>query len=138
MGDWPKVVEVKYDVIVTMRDVDDIVCTALEGGINYWCKRAEVVGNYLGEYASDQISRGGTLILYDSEGEDKYELTLDKLLKGIQMYVVNPNAPYKIVYNNELDTCQVDATVADMIIQFALFGVIVYGQEFWYGRNSNL
>lgn len=127
MSDWPKVVEVKYDVIVTMQDVDDIMSTALEGGINYWCKRAEVVGGYLGEYASDQISRGGTLILHDSEGEDKYELTLDKLLKGIQMYVANPNAPYKIVYSSELDTCQVDATVADMIIQFALFGVIVYG-----------
>lgn len=127
MSDWPKVVEVKYDVIVTMQDVDDIMSTALGGGINYWCKRAEVVGEYLGEYASDQISRGGTLILHDSEGEDKYELTLDKLLKGIQMYVANPNAPYKIVYNSELDTCQVDATVADMIIQFALFGVIVYG-----------
>ena len=127
MSDWPKVVEVKHDVIVTMQDVDDIMSTALEGGINYWCKRAEVVGEYLGEYASDQISRGRTLILHDSEGEDKYELTLDKLLKGIQMYVANPDAPYKIVYNSELDTCQVDATVADMIIQFALFGVIVYG-----------
>ena len=127
MGTWSKQIEVKYNIQVTDGDVDDIVSTALEGGINYWCKRAEVVGEYLGEYASDQISRGGTLILHDSEGEDKYELTLDKLLKGIQMYIANPNAPYKIVYNSELDTCQVDATVADMIIQFALFGVIVYG-----------
>lgn len=31
--------------------IDDIVTTALEGGICYWCKRAEVKGKYLGEFA---------------------------------------------------------------------------------------
>ena len=59
------------------------MCTALEGGINYWCCKAEVVGEYLGEYASEQISRGGELKLYDAEEDEVYTLTLDKLLKGI-------------------------------------------------------
>ena len=40
--------------------------TALEGGINYWCRRAKVVGEYLGEAAIDQISRGGSLILQET------------------------------------------------------------------------
>ena len=43
------------------------MATALDGGITYWCNKAEVIGGYLGEYASDQISRGGKLKLYDYE-----------------------------------------------------------------------
>ncbi len=60
------------------KDIDDIMCAALEGGITYWCSRAEVVGEYLGEYASEQISKGGELRLYDCESDEVYTLTLDK------------------------------------------------------------
>ena len=43
--------EIKFDVEITQQDIDDIMCSALEGGINYWCRKAEVVGDYLGEYS---------------------------------------------------------------------------------------
>ena len=49
-------VKVELEVNVSQEDIDDIVTIALEGGINYWCRKAEVVGDYLGEYASEQIS----------------------------------------------------------------------------------
>ena len=44
----------KLSVSVTFKvldeDIDDIMCTALEGGITYWCNRTEIVGDkYLGE-----------------------------------------------------------------------------------------
>ena len=51
------VLKLELEVVVTQEDIDDIMAGALEGGINYWCGEAEVVGNYLGEYASEQISR---------------------------------------------------------------------------------
>ena len=76
-------------VRVRNEDIDDIMVSALEGGINYWCRKAEVKGGYLGEYASDQISRGGELILHDTE--------------------------------------DIDAEDADCIIQYALFGDVIYG-----------
>ena len=41
----------------TGQDVDDIMVSALEGGICYWCDRVTVEGQYLGKYASEQISR---------------------------------------------------------------------------------
>lgn len=63
-------IEVNKKYTVTPQDIDDIMVTALEGGINYWCRKAKVVGEYLGECASDQISRGGSLILYDAESSD--------------------------------------------------------------------
>ncbi len=52
---------INYKVEFDNECIDDIMATALEGGITYWCDDAEVVGDYLGEYASEQISRGGTL-----------------------------------------------------------------------------
>lgn len=121
-------VNITRTVKVTAEDIDDIMCSALEGGITYWCNKAEVVGEYLGEYASEQISRGGTLKLHDSEEDEVYELTLDKLLKGIELAIQhNYYADYDWCDGTMLDTCNVDASVADVIIQLALFDDVVYG-----------
>ena len=130
-------IKVELDVVITQQDIDDIVTTALEGGINYWCRKAEVVGDYLGEYASEQISRGGILKLYDGEEDAIYELDKEKLLKGITKYLEDPEKPYEILENGTdsvgchsgyvLDCCMVDATVADIIVQYALFGEIIFG-----------
>ena len=70
MNDEKFRVSISLDVDLSQQDIDDIMVVALEGGINYWCREAEVVGEYLGEYASDQISRGGSLILHDAESSD--------------------------------------------------------------------
>ena len=121
-------VEVKRNVAITQEDIDDIMVCALEGGINYWASKAEVVGEYLGEYASEQISRGGTLKLYDAEEDEVYELTREKFLNGIMLAIQhNYYAEYDWCNGNEIDTCQVDAEVADTIIQLALFGDVIFG-----------
>lgn len=113
---------------VTEEDIDDIMSTALEGGINYWCNKAEVFGKRLGEYASEQIARGGVLKLYDTEENEMHVLTRSRLLKGIKQAIEgNYFACYNWFDGNAIDTCMVDAEVADVIIQLALFGDIVYG-----------
>lgn len=114
-------------VIITSQDIDDIVCTALEGGITYWCCKAKVVGEYLGEYASDQISRGGKLILYDAESDDKWTLTRGNFLNGLRLWLMNGMDVDHGVYEGKLDTGAIDASSADCIIQYALFGKIVFG-----------
>ena len=45
-------VKVEINVKLTQQDIDDIMVAALEGGITYWCFKAEVVGDYLGQYAN--------------------------------------------------------------------------------------
>ena len=115
----------QIEVNLTQQDVDDIMVAALEGGINYWCREAEVVGEYLGEYASDQISRGGSLILHDSESSDKWELTLEKFLNGVKLYF--EDGCHVQVEDNRIDAGDIDAGDADGIIQFALFGEVVFG-----------
>ena len=122
------IIDISKRIKVTEEDIDDIMCSALEGGINYWCRKAEVVCEYLGEYASEQISRGGSLNLYDAEEDEVYELTLENLLKGIQLAVEgNYYEDYEWVLGDGLDVCQVDAEVADVIIQLALFDDVIFG-----------
>ena len=133
-------ITIKKTFNITDEQLDDIMCAALEGGITYWCDEAKVVGDYLGEYVHEQIARGGQLILSDSEEGKTYELNKEKLLKGLELYLTNggdaETASREIVdtaevavptYEYTIDTCEVDAVVADEIVQYALFGDVIYG-----------
>jgi|GEM_PF-1185772 len=117
---------ITIDVTVMDEDIDDIMCTALEGGITHWCAEAEVVGDYLGEYASEQISRGGVLKLHDAEGEDVYELDKAKFLKGLKEYI-RYNSYAVMDTEGRIDAGNIDAEAADEIIQYAVFGDVIFG-----------
>ena len=111
-------IRVEREIKVTQQDIDDIIATAFEGGITYWCCKAEAVGDYLGEFASEQISRGGTVRLYDSVEDATYDLTLENFMSGLtkaieELWYDN----YGWYEENYIDTCNVDADVAATIIQ---------------------
>ena len=73
-------------------------------------------------------SCGGTLELFDAESDDKWTLTRDMLLRGIKQWAEFGGDPcLAILGNGTLDTGEIDAEVADMIVQYALFGEVVYG-----------
>ena len=125
-----EIVKAEIEIALSTEDIDDIMCGALEGGINYWCNRAEVVGEYLGEYGSEQIARGGTLRLHDYEEGKTYELTKEKFLKGVELWAKNPvgcNCLEQINGKFRFDCCNADAVVCDAIIQYAIFGDVIYG-----------
>ena len=110
---------------VSPQDVDDIMCSALEGGISYWCSEAEVNGNYLGTYAHEQISRGGTLRLHDAEEDEQYELTMEKFLNGLNLFL--ENRPDLVSDHGCIDAGDFDGVCADSIVQLALFGELIFG-----------
>ena len=122
----------EIEILITNEDIDDIMVTALEGGINYWCIRCDVVGEYRGEYASEQISRGGELNFKVMEkfedGKDTYTLSKEKLLAGIETYlewdldIITRDTATEFA----LDACRIDGCRADMIVQYALFGDLIY------------
>lgn len=131
MGKNGTILEISFNVLIIDEDIDDIMVSALEGGINHWCAEAKVQGEYLGEFASDQISRGGTLLLYDVEKRKYEELTKEKFLAGMKRYLEHPiyeDTIYSGTHEGRylLDCTLIDAPVSDMIIQYALFGEIVY------------
>ena len=91
-----KCFEVHAELVVrpTGQDVDDIMVSALEGGICYWCDRVTVEGQYLGKYASEQISRGGTLKVhvtepFDEQDTEWYELDIEKFIQGFRLWLEN-------------------------------------------------
>lgn len=115
------------------EDINDLIVGAIEGGINYWCRKAvkkeDEKGDWFGvapedqdkvKYASDLIGYGGTLILYDAESSDKWELTLENVLKGIKMQCTNRHiAPSDLMDDYDADDC-------DAIVQFAIFNELQF------------
>lgn len=110
-----KTFEVKTVRVVTAQEIDDIMVTALEGGINYWCDAVKVDKPPTEEYkyASDVLTRGGTLKVYVSEEDEIQVLTIEKLIKGLEM--------------TEFNFDDYDAGDVDNVIQRALFGDVIYG-----------
>lgn len=113
---------------LTVEDIDGIMSCALDGGITaMWCARVEVVGGkYLGEYASDQISRGGELRFYDRESSDTWVLTQGKLIRGIELAFMQGYGLEWFDEDGKLDIFNIDANEADTMVQFALFGEVMF------------
>lgn len=123
----------KKKVIINQEDIDDIMCTALEGGITYWCINAQscMESKWMREnnieYCSEIISRGGEIILTD-EDNVKYKLTLKHFLTGLQK-LIDESGEYYLEQTNDgyvLETSEIDADIADLIIQYAIFGELVF------------
>ena len=121
-----KLLEVSFSIGISTSDIDDIMCAALEGGVHYWCSMAEVVGDYLGRYAHEQISLGGTLMLHDAEENKKYKLTQKKFLNGLKLFLESGHSDLINIKDNCIDPADFDSDCADRVVQLALFGEIVF------------
>lgn len=131
-------------ILVTDEDLSDILCSALYGGISYWCKCVSPKdGHWKGKYTEDHIVKGGALILEDVEGEH-YELNKFKMLRGIACliesdgldscgfenevayYVNAENTSCTLKASHCLYTGDIDANIADSIVQYGIFGEQVF------------
>ncbi len=120
--------QVAVKVSLTEDDIANIMINGMEGGINYWAglnNRGEKwegkPKNYaLSEWATKLLLEGESVEFYDlEEPEEMMSLTLDKLIEGYaQNYKERP-------HDNDLENG--DAITYDCIIQYALFGKLVFG-----------
>ena len=132
-----KVGQIRAEIVVdlTREDVEDIIVGALEGGIGYWCcldNRGDAF-----EYAPEDeptaitaaklVLDGPGILLIDEEEEKTYELSLERFLNGFRLWLENGGDTYGAVSKLGVDTYQIDADAADAIIQYALFGEVMYG-----------
>jgi len=102
---------------VTDYDIDCILSSCFEGGSNYWLDNVTVQDFKGQDYASKVVGSGGTILLhYDGE---KAELTLEMMIKGLYLYYSKYKKPEAIE--------DMDAGDYDSILQYALFGELVYG-----------
>lgn len=117
---------------ITQEFIDDVLCTAFEGGITHWCDKVVVRDNDYkgGEYASEVVSRGGVVDIVVDDGEfidiDEYKegLNLERFINGYKLYT-----QWCLDRKIEIltDPAEIDAEIADIIVQFAVFGEIIFG-----------
>lgn len=113
---------------ITEEDVETVIVNCFEGGSTYWLGlnnstedwKEKPKGVPLSTWATKLLLDGKTVNLYDIEDEEEtWELTLEKLIKGFSL-----NAT-KRPKDSDLETG--DSITTDSILQFALFGELVYG-----------
>lgn len=123
-------ITIQIEKKITYDDLENILVTALEGGINYWAGIENQLPDWndkpkdmpLSQYALEILISGKTIKFFDTLNSDNdidWILTLEKLLNGI-----------KLNCQNRPDDCDInngDALTADCIIQYALFNNIIYG-----------
>ena len=120
-------------VNVTESDVLDILCSALCGGIGYWAVLDNTSEDFenaphdetIEETCARLLLSGKSIRFEDVEDEHTYELTLDKFVNGIEK-AVNDEGFNIVDGYGELDCCNIDACIADSIIQYAIFGEVIY------------
>jgi hypothetical protein len=113
---------------VSESTIENIIVNSFEGGSNYWMGldnsteafKAKPKDEPLSTWSTKLLLEGGSVGIYDIEEDDKiYQLTLKKLLKGIQL-----NAKQRPEHTDEENW---DGEDVDCILQYALFGEVVYG-----------
>lgn len=120
---------------LSFQDIDDILTVAFEGGSNYWLMdaisdadmpvytdRPLLPGTDMHRQVYCMVSQGFGLTIVDDEGE-RHRLTRDDVVQGVQRFARHRGLDS--FGTNEVE--QLDADEADSILQFALFGEIIYG-----------
>ncbi len=121
---WTRDFEITVTHTIRACNIDDLMATALEGGINYWCGKVEVIEEPEIEYelSSEVISRGGRLRLYDIEDpRESWSLDIDKFINGLKCVMQTEFTSVEDLMNTY------DAETTDILIQYALFNKIVFG-----------
>lgn len=123
-------------VKLTPQDVEDIVVTALNGGIGYWALLDNTGEEYkkmgkddcVDAWTAKILMDGGSVRLIDVDDDDvTWELTLPKLLSGVKRYIERGMDTYGVFDAGNPDLMNLDADGADTIVQLGLFDEIVFG-----------
>ena len=112
-------VKVSLDVNLTAYDISCILVGCFEGGSNYWIESVEIDGDkkeYKG-FASDYLDHEDRWLLI--HGDKVWKLNAENMVKGYGLYCESKG---KIVSHDDMDAGDYDS-----ILQYALFGELIYG-----------
>jgi hypothetical protein len=127
---------------ISKERIADVLCSAFEGGSNYWYRIEKEVTPEEGKrfktfpdlgdgtsYLDLPLSEGGALIVSDfngvNEGETPKKRTLN--LSSIQRGLKVMAEKYPRHFGHFLDEERADSITGDVFLQCCLFGEIVYG-----------
>ena len=112
--------------------IEHILCSAFEGGITYWAnnvscednKDMKEVGGWKHEYLTKTRKRDAVMYIHTMEG-GKVKITKSLIIEALQQ-MDDPEYNYIKVLNRLLNDGW-DAYDADIVVQTACFGEVVYG-----------
>lgn len=135
-------------VKITEEELSDLIGDALDGS-DYWIGRIRAVEKDKEETKkyktwSECIVHNLRIMILDIETDEAYELSRTAFLEGIGKYILafgkdlctaeeesicmRKDKPEEIMKTDHvLDTGNIDANIADSMLQFGLFGELVYG-----------
>lgn len=119
---------------ISQEAIEDLLCSALEGGSNYWyCITDKITpkdkpvlrGSYLHEYPF----KGGALMINDSRADDPelkepVKLDTEAIQKGLQLMAQSSEYSHHWAHFIKGDY---DGETADVFLQFCIFGKVIYG-----------
>jgi hypothetical protein len=125
---------VTIEVVVSDQFIEDLLTTAAEGGIGYWATLvwwdvASHMPRYTGCYIVDRGDErtpepDAAWMVADREAVERgLALVLAGKAKVHSSYV----GMVAQALRNQEDGCELDAEGADIVVQAALFGEVVYG-----------
>ena len=113
--------------------IEYILCSAFEGGITYWaenisCKDNEdmkKVGGWKHKYLTKTKKKDAVMYIHESETGEKYPITKKSIIDALQK-MDTPEYKYTKALNRLLNG-DWDSDDADIVVQTACFGEVVYG-----------
>ena len=125
-------IEVKATVRIPNQKIQDLIITAIEGGCHYWAS-FKFPDNWKENYGSyEQIPfKGGDITVSDIETDELLGYLNGASIKvGLQLMADRKDMKGKSVparHFKNLATDNEDAETADVFMQLAVMGEIVYG-----------
>lgn len=114
--------EITNTIDVEDKLIEDLFCTALEGGSNYWY----CILHHNKE--KDQLIykipfiKHGFIIISDDVGDDKVKVNRERIEKGLALFIKKEFKRWERVQEG-----QYDAEDADIFLQYVVFGKVIYG-----------
>jgi hypothetical protein len=126
---------------LTGAECGDIAITAAEGGIGYW---SQILTYDYGRWSEDAVPHGANVpddfVFYTirfenptGPGEIEMEITPALLKRGFERMSKAPldkggwPVPKLLAEAREDWTGEIDSDIADMLVQFGVFGEVVFG-----------
>lgn len=122
-----KAFKVKTEAQIDPSMIENLITNALEGGSNYWYTIERRIGPKVGTYAYEQVMEGGGFIVSDSEEAGDAEKKVGRLtrrtcVKAMRLMAKHhPHHLSNLIHEND------DAETADVFLQLAVLGEVVYG-----------
>jgi len=111
-----------WTVTVTLQlsaqDVSDVLTAAFEGGIDHWCDTVRRTAPSARRYACEALAMDGVPLALVTQEGDTYLLDRAALCRGLGLYAQKHGWPE--------DLGDIDAEAADLIVQYAVFGEVMY------------